>query len=74
MRHNGAHLTRKIRWSHDNLGLCITLLLKIDKRCFDRVQLIFGIGKKASLPDFYQVSNMISEFMNLPRLHLGGAI
>jgi hypothetical protein len=61
MRQNDTNLTQRIRQSHVNLGPCIFLLLEIDERFFDCVQLTFGIGKKASLPDFDQVSNVIFE-------------
>jgi hypothetical protein len=59
MLHNGTNLTGRVRQGHDNFGLCIILLLEIDKRFFDCVQLTFGIGKKASLPDSNQVSDVI---------------
>jgi hypothetical protein len=50
MRHNGAHLTRRIRQEHNNLSLRIVLLLEIDKRSFDCIQLILSVETKASLP------------------------
>jgi hypothetical protein len=49
---NRAHLIQGIRWGHKNCGLSIILLLKIDKRFFDRIQLILGVGNEPCLPRF----------------------
>jgi hypothetical protein len=73
MRNNGAHLTGRIRQSHNNLSLGIILLLEIDKRSFDCIQLILSIEIKASLPDLEQVSNLIRKlsWSTYPYLTLG---
>jgi hypothetical protein len=52
MRYNKAHLTGRIRSSRNNLSLGIILLLEIDKRSFNCIQLILGVQKKAPLPGF----------------------
>ena len=48
----GAHLIQRIRQGHKNCGPGIILLLEIDKRFFDRVQLILGVVNKPRLPHF----------------------
>jgi hypothetical protein len=46
-----THLTRRKGENYDNLSLGIILLLELDKRFLNCIQLILGVGEISSLSD-----------------------
>ena len=52
IRLNETYLAGRITQEHANAGFGIILLLKLDKRVFDCVQLVPGVIKNACLQDF----------------------